>query len=89
MPAGPEPAPIPAPGLIAGIGSIIAGVIGFSMPVLGIAISVAGIAIGVYAIRRGRAGDYSTSVKCGGAGIGMGVLGIVFWVGAILFESYR
>ena len=79
----------PAPGLIAGIGSIVAGVIGFAIPVLGMAVSCAGIWLGIKAIRNGRAARYSTSTTCGIIGASISVLGIVYWVCAVLFESYR
>jgi len=79
----------PAPGLIAGIGSIVAGVIGFSIPVLGMVVSCVGIWLGIRAMRAGRAARYSTSTTCGIIGTGVSVVGIAFWVCAILFESYR
>ena len=85
----PDTATRPVPGLIAGIGSIVAGVIGFSIPVLGMAVSCAGIWLGIKAIRNGRAARYSTSTTCGIIGASISVLGIVYWVCAVLFESYR
>ena len=77
------------PGLIAGIGSIVAGVIGFGIPVLGMVASCAGIWLGIIGFRRGRATKCATTTTCGIIGIALSVLGIVFWVYAILFESYR
>ena len=79
----------PAPGLIAGISSIVAGVIGFCIPVLGMAVSCVGIWLGIKAIRNGHAAHYSTSITCGVIGAVISVLGIVFWICAFLFESYR
>jgi hypothetical protein len=79
----------PAPGLMAGICSIVAGVIGFSIPIAGIVVSCAGIWLGVKGIRQGRAENYRPSIICGISGLCIAGLGIVFWVCAILFESYR
>ena len=91
LPPAPDPDGVtrPASGLIAGIGSIVAGVIGFAIPVLGMAVSCAGIWLGIKAIRNGRAARYSTSTTCGIVGASISVLGIVYWVCAVLFESYR
>lgn len=79
----------PAPGLIAGIGSIVTAVIGFGVPVLGMVASCVGIWLGITAVRRGRSTRYNPSVTCGVIGISLAVLGIVFWVCVVLFESYR
>ena len=91
FPPAPDPDGVtrPAPGLIAGIGSIVAGVIGFAIPVLGMAVSCVGIWLGIKAIRNGRAVRYTTSTSCGVIGASISVLGIVYWVCAVLFESYR
>ncbi len=88
-PDDPDSVTRPAPGLIAGIGAIVAGVIGFAIPVLGMAVSCVGIWLGIRAIRTGRAAHYSTSTICGIVGASISVLGIVYWVCAVLFESYR
>jgi hypothetical protein len=88
-PRDPDSPMTPAPGLIAGIGAIVAGVIGFCIPVLGMAVSCVGIWLGIKAIRDGRAARYPTSTTCGFIGAAISVLGIVFWVCAFLFESYR
>jgi hypothetical protein len=74
---------------MAGIGSIVAGVIGFCIPVLGTVVACVGIWLGIKAIRNGRAAHYATSITCGAIGACISVLGIVFWICAILFESYR
>ncbi len=79
----------PAPGLIAGIGSIVAALIGFGVPVLGVVASCVGIWLGITAVRRGRSTRYNPSVTCGVIGISLAVLGIVYWVCVVLFESYR
>jgi hypothetical protein len=77
------------PGMFASIGSIVAGVIGFSLPVVGMAASCIGIWFGVQGIRQGRAAKYRPSIICGMIGISVDGLGIVFWVCAVLFESYH
>jgi hypothetical protein len=77
------------PGMFASIGSIVAGVIGFSLPVVGMAASCIGIWFGVKGIRQGRAAKYRPTIICGIVGISVDGLGIVFWVCAILFESYH
>lgn len=77
------------PGLVAGVCSIVASIVGFSVPVVGMVASFAGIWLGVRAIRTGRAAGYRPSAICGGIGIIVSLLGIVFWVCVILFESYR
>ncbi len=77
------------PGLFASIGSIVAGLIGFSLPVVGMAASCIGIWFGVKGIRQGRAANYRPGIICGIVGISVDALGIVFWVCAILFESYH
>jgi hypothetical protein len=79
----------PLPGLVAGIGSIVAGVIGFGIPVLGVVGSCVGIWLGVRGFRAGRTANYRPSVVCSGIGMTASVLGLVFWVCAVLFESYR
>jgi hypothetical protein len=79
----------PLPGLIAGIGSIIGGVFGFAVPVLGVVAACIGIWLGIRAIQQGRMGGYTTSVVCGAIGIAVSALSIVFWVCAVLFESYH
>jgi hypothetical protein len=94
----PEPGnvpPIPAVGqqakhgLHAALGSIAAGVVGFCVPVLGMAASCAGIWLGMIAVRRGRAANDRANLVCGIIGTALSALGIVFWVMAVLFESYR
>jgi protein-S-isoprenylcysteine O-methyltransferase Ste14 len=77
------------PGLAVGVCSIVAGVVGFSIPVLGMIASCAGIWLGVRGFRQGRAGNYAPSIVCAIIGISLSGLGIVFWVTAVLFESYR
>jgi hypothetical protein len=76
-------------GMFASIGSIAAGVIGFSLPVVGMAASCIGIWFGVKGVRQGRAARYRPSIICGAAGIALDGLGIVFWLSAVLLESYR
>jgi len=85
-PAAVRPAP---PGLIAGVGSIISGVVGFGVPVLGILVACLGIGLGVLAIRQARRASGRSSPICGITGISLSVLSIVFWVCAVLFESYH
>lgn len=94
MPPGPnDPGtvlpPNPQPGLIASIGSIIAAVIGFGLPVIGIIASCIGIGFGIKGLRQGRAANYNPAFVCGIIGLCLSVLGIVFWVMVVLFESYR
>jgi hypothetical protein len=79
----------PLPGLISGIGSMICGVFGFGVPVVGMVAACIGIWLGIRAIRQGRMGDHMTSVVCGAIGITVSALSIVFWVCAVLFESYH
>ena len=79
----------PLPGLIAGVCSIVAGIVGFSVPVLGMVASCVGIWLGVRAFRAGRSANYRPSAICGGIGIAASILGMVFWVCAVMFESYR
>jgi hypothetical protein len=87
--APPPAGPNPQPGLIAGICSIVAGVIGFSIPVLGMLVACAGIWLGAMGIRQSRTMKYTPGMTCGIIGISLSALGIVYWVCAILFESYR
>jgi hypothetical protein len=87
--ATPEPAQTAQPGLIVGICSIAAGVIGFSIPVLGMVVSCAGIWLGIKGFRQGRASNLTSSTVCGVIGASLSGLGIVFWISAVLFESYR
>jgi hypothetical protein len=77
------------PGFVVSLCSIAAGLVGFGVPVIGMIASFAGIGLGVWGFRQGRAAHYTPSVTCGLIGITVSVLGIVFWVCAILFESYR
>ena len=79
----------PLPGLIAGICSIAAGLIGFSIPVVGVVASCVGIWLGVKGIRQGRMANHRASIICGISGLSISGLGILFWAGVILFESYR
>jgi hypothetical protein len=79
----------PRPGLIAGVGSIVAGVIGFGVPVLGMIASCVGIWLGVRGFRQGRAANQPPGMICGIIGISISGLSIVYWVSALLFESYR
>jgi hypothetical protein len=79
----------PLPGLIAAICSIVAGVVGFMVPVLGMVASCVGIWLGVRGFRSGRAANYRPSVICASIGTVVSILGMVFWVCAVLFESYR
>jgi hypothetical protein len=85
----PEAVRNPQPGLVAGLCSIAAGLVGFGVPVLGVMASFAGIALGIWACRQGRAAGYRPGATCGLIGIAASVLGIVFWVCVVLFESYR
>jgi hypothetical protein len=75
--------------MFASIGSIIAGVIGFSVPVVGMAASCIGIWFGVTGIRQGRTAKYRPSIILGIVGISVDGLSIIFWVCAVLFESYH
>jgi hypothetical protein len=77
------------PGLVASLCSIAAGLVGFGVPVLGMIASCAGIWLGIRGFRQGRAARYTPGMTCGIAGIAVSVLGIVYWVCAILFESYH
>jgi uncharacterized membrane protein HdeD (DUF308 family) len=77
------------PGLIAGVCSIVAGVTGFSVPVVGMIASCVGIWLGVSGFRRGRSASYRPSIICGIIGALVSILGIAYWVSAVLFESYR
>ena len=79
----------PQPGLVVGLCSIAAGLIGFAVPVIGTIASLAGIGLGVWAFRQGHAARYAPSTICGLIGIAASVLGIVFWVCVVLFESYH
>jgi hypothetical protein len=85
----PPSGPNPQPGLIFGVCSIAAGVVGFSVPVLGMVASCVGIWFGIKAMRQSRAADYRPSITCGRIGISLCVLGIIYWICAVLFESYR
>jgi hypothetical protein len=85
----PAPAVNQQPGLAAGVCSIVAGVVGFSIPVLGMIASCIGIWLGVRGFQQGRAGNYAPGVICAIIGIFLSGLSIVFWVSAILFESYH
>jgi hypothetical protein len=84
-------APIPSqqPGFVVSLCSVAAGLVGFGVPVLGMIASCAGIWLGIRGFRKGRAAHYTPSMTCGIGGIAVSVLGIVFWVCAILFESYH
>ena len=84
-----EDAQKPLPGMIAGVGSVICGVLGFCVPVVGMVAACIGIWLGILAIRQGRVGRYTPSVVCGAIGITLSALSIVFWVCAVLFESYH
>jgi hypothetical protein len=84
-----SPVQTPAPSLSTGTGAIIAALIGFAVPVLGMVASCVGIWLGIIAVRRGRSTRYIPSVTCGVIGIFIAVLGIVYWVCVVLFESYR
>jgi len=77
------------PGLGVSICSIIAGVVGFSIPILGMIASCIGIWLGVRGFRQGRAGNYTPGIICAVIGIFLSVLSIVYWVSAVLFESYH
>jgi hypothetical protein len=77
------------PGLISGIGSILCGLIGFGIPVLGILVAGVGIWLGILAILQARRTAARSSTICGIIGIALSALCIVFWVCAILFESYH
>lgn len=77
------------PGLVVGLCSIAAGLIGFGVPVLGMIASCAGIWLGVWGFRQSRPTHYTPGIVCGLAGISVSILSIVFWVYAILFESYH
>ena len=77
------------PGLVIGLCSIAAGLVGFCVPILGMLASCAGIGLGVWGVRQGRAARYTPGIICGIVGIALSVLGIVFWVCVVLFESYH
>jgi hypothetical protein len=77
------------PGLVVGLLSIAAGLIGFGVPVLGMIASCAGIWLGVRGFRQSRPTHYTPGIVCGLIGVSVSILGIVFWVCAILFESYH
>lgn|SRR5271154_7199120 len=77
------------PGLIVSVCSIVAGVVGFGVPILGMIASCIGIWLGVKGVRQGRAANYTPSTICGVIGISVAGLSIVYWVSAVLFESYR
>jgi hypothetical protein len=77
------------PGLTVSVCSIVAGAVGFGVPILGMIASCAGIWLGVRGFRQGRARNYTPSMICGIIGISLAGLSIVYWVSAILFESYR
>ena len=77
------------PGFVASLCSIAAGLIGFGVPVLGMIASCAGIGLGIWGFRQGRSAHYAPGSICGIVGVAVSVLGIVFWVCAILFESYH
>jgi hypothetical protein len=77
------------PGLVVGLCSIAAGLVGYGVPVLGTLVSCVGIGLGIWGFRQGRAAHYAAGIVCGVIGTATSVLGIVFWVCAILFESYR
>ena len=85
----PEAAPKQQPGLVVGLCSIGAGLVGFSVPVLGMLVSLGGIGLGIWGFRQGRAGHSPRSVACSLIGIAVSIGGIVFWVCALLFESYH
>jgi hypothetical protein len=77
------------PGLIVGLCAIALGLIGFSIPVLGTIASCIGIWLGIGGFRHGRSMHYTPGVACGLIGISVSVLSIIYWVCAILFESYH
>ena len=77
------------PGLIVSVCSIVAGVVGFGVPILGMIASCIGIWLGVKGVPQGRAANYTPSTICGVIGISVAGLSIVYWVSAVLFESYR
>jgi hypothetical protein len=77
------------PGLAVSVCSIVAGVVGFSIPILGMIASCVGIWLGVRGFRQGRAGNYTPNIICAIIGMFLSGLSIVYWVSAILFESYR
>ena len=77
------------PGFVVSLCSIAVGLIGFGVPVLGMLASCAGIGLGIWGFRQGRAAHYTPSIACGIIGTSISVLSIVFWVCAILFESYH
>jgi hypothetical protein len=79
----------PRPSLFFAICSIVAGVIGFGIPVVGMAVACIGIWFGIKAIRQSRAADDKPGITCGIVGLSLCILSIVYWVCAILFESYR
>jgi hypothetical protein len=51
--------------------------------------SCAGIGLGIWGFRQGRAASYTIGAVCGLIGIAVSILGIVFWVCVVLFESYH
>ena len=81
--------PAQKPSLFFAIASIVAGVIGFAIPVAGMAVACVGIWFGIKAIRQGRTTHDKPGVTCGIVGLSLCLLSIVYWVCAILFESYR
>jgi len=83
------PAQNPRPSLFFAIASIVAGVIGFAIPVAGMAVACIGIWFGIKAIRQARATNDKLGITCGIVGLSLCLLSIVYWVCAVLFESYR
>ena len=81
--------PPPRPGLFFAIASIVAGVIGFAIPVVGMAVACIGIWFGIKAIRQARASSDKPGLTCGIVGLSLCLLSIVYWICAVLFESYR
>jgi hypothetical protein len=77
------------PGFVVSLCSIAAGLIGFGVPVIGMIASCAGIGLGIWGFRQGRSAHDAPGSICGIVGVAVSVLGIVFWVCAILFESYH
>ena len=79
----------PRPSLFFAIGSIVAGVIGFGIPVVGMAVACVGIWFGIKAIRQARTTRDKPGLTCGIVGLSLCLLSIVYWVCAVLFESYQ
>ncbi len=77
------------PGLVVSLCAIAVGLVGFGVPILGMIASCVGIGLGIWGFRQGRVGSYTTGIVCGLVGIAVSVLGIVFWVCVVLFESYH